>query len=59
MPQPIQQDGADQWLFELLERLDYIQPIKLRSRSQGDLVRGLRHAPHPAVMPLIEAEIVV
>jgi len=59
MPQPIQEDGADQWLFELLERLDYIQPIKLRSRGQRDLARGLRHAPHPAVMPLIEAEIVV
>ena len=59
MPQPIQEDGADQWLFELLERLDYIQPIKLRSRSQGDSVPGLQYAPHPAATPLTEAEIVV
>lgn len=59
VPQSIQEDGADQWLFELLEHLDYIQPIKLRSRSQGDPVRGLRHAPHAAAPLLSEAEIVV
>jgi O-acetyl-ADP-ribose deacetylase (regulator of RNase III) len=59
VPQPIQEEGADQWLFELLEYLDYIQPIRLRSRSQGDSVRGLRYAPHPAAALLSEAEIVV
>jgi len=59
MPQPIQEDGADQWLFELLERLYYIQPIKLRSKSQEASSRGLRYDPRPETTPLKEAEIVV
>jgi O-acetyl-ADP-ribose deacetylase (regulator of RNase III) len=59
VPQPIQEDGADQWLFELLERLDYIKPIKLRGRNQKDSVRGLQHAPHPETAPPVEAEIVI
>jgi hypothetical protein len=59
VPQPIREDGASQWLFELLKRLDYIQPITLRSRSEGASTQGLRYDPRPETALLKEAEIVV
>ncbi|MFQ5342832.1 MAG: macro domain-containing protein [Anaerolineae bacterium] len=59
LPQPAREDGAVPWLFDLLERLDYIQPISLRTRSQRASARGLRYDPRPETAPLIEAEIVV
>jgi len=59
VPQPIGEDGAISWLFELLKRVDYIQPVTLRSKSQGISSQGLRYAPRPAWVSLKEAEIVV
>jgi len=59
VPQPIGEDGAISWLFELLKRVDYIQPVTLRSKSQGVSSQGLRYAPRPEMTPLKEAEIVV
>jgi O-acetyl-ADP-ribose deacetylase (regulator of RNase III) len=47
LPQSIRADGAGPWLFTLLSQLDYIQPIILRSRSEGPGVRGLRYDPRP------------
>lgn len=58
MPQPIREDGASNWLFELLVRLDYIQPIMLRTRSEGALTQGLRYDPRPEMAPLWEIEVV-
>jgi O-acetyl-ADP-ribose deacetylase (regulator of RNase III) len=59
VPQPIGEDGAISWLFELLKRVDYIQPVTLRSKSQGISSQGLRYAPRPEWVSLKEAEIVV
>jgi O-acetyl-ADP-ribose deacetylase (regulator of RNase III) len=59
LPQSIRENGASQWLFELLQRLDYIRPIALRSRGEGPSAQGLRYAPHPETALLKEAEIVV
>jgi O-acetyl-ADP-ribose deacetylase (regulator of RNase III) len=58
-PQPIGEDGATSWLFELLKRVDYIQPIALRARSQGASSQGLQYTPQSETAPLKEAEIVV
>ena len=58
VPQPIDEDGATAWLFELLQHVEYIKPVTLRARGQGDS-RGLRYVPLPDTSVLKEAEIVV
>ena len=58
VPQPIDEDGVTAWLFELLQRVEYIKPVTLRARGQGDS-RGLRYVPLPDTSVLEEAEIVV
>jgi O-acetyl-ADP-ribose deacetylase (regulator of RNase III) len=59
VPQFIRESGASGWLFDLLEKLDYIHSIPLRSKSQGDTTRGLRYDPQADTTPVTEAEIVV
>jgi O-acetyl-ADP-ribose deacetylase (regulator of RNase III) len=58
VPQPIDEDGATAWLFELLKRVEYIKPVTLRTRGQGDS-HGLRYAPLPDTLLPKKAEIVV
>jgi len=58
VPQPIDEDGATAWLFELLQHVEYIKPVTLRARGEGDS-RGLRYVPLPDTSVLKEAEIVV
>jgi O-acetyl-ADP-ribose deacetylase (regulator of RNase III) len=58
VPQPIDEDGVTSWLFELLKRVEYIKPVTLRTRRQGDS-QGLRYTPLPDTPLLDEMEIVV
>ena len=58
VPRLISEDGATAWLFELLKRVDYIQPVTLHTRSRGTS-QGLRHVPLPDTTLPKEAEIVV
>jgi len=58
VPQPIGEDGATSWLFELLEHTDYIQPVTLHSKGRK-ASQGLRYVPPPDMTLLEEAEIVV
>jgi len=58
VPQPIDEDGVTAWLFELLKHVEYIRPVTLRTKGQGDS-RGLRYVPLPDTTVLNEAEIVV
>ncbi len=58
LPQSIRSKGGSSWLFDLLSHLEYINPITLRSRSDGPAVRGLRYNPQPEPAPQRAAEIV-
>jgi hypothetical protein len=58
VPQPISENGAISWLFELLKHVDYIQPVALHTRDRG-VSQGLRYVPLPDTTRLREAEIVV
>jgi len=58
VPQPIGEDGATAWLFELLKHVDYIQPVTLHARGQR-ASQGLRYVPVPDMTLLEEVEIVV
>jgi O-acetyl-ADP-ribose deacetylase (regulator of RNase III) len=58
VPQAIGEDGATSWLFELLRRVNYIQPVSLRSKNR-EARQGLRYVPLPDTKLLKEAEIVV
>jgi len=58
VPQPIGEDGATSWLFELLKHVEYIQPVTLHSKSRK-ASQGLRYAPLPDTTLFEEAEIVV
>ncbi len=58
LPQGIRAEGAGFWLFALLSQLDYIQPVSLRSRSEGPSTRGLRYDPRPESATQRAAEIV-
>ena len=58
VPQPIGENGAMSWLFELLKRVDYIQPVTLHTRDRG-VSQGLRYVPLPDTTLLRETEIVV
>jgi O-acetyl-ADP-ribose deacetylase (regulator of RNase III) len=58
VPQPIGENGAISWLFEVLKHVDYIQPVTLHTRDQG-VSQGLRYVPLPDTTLLREAEIVV
>ena len=57
-PQPIGEDGATLWLFELLKRVDYIEPVTLHTKDRGPS-EGLRYVSLPDTTLLKEAEIVV
>jgi len=59
IPQSLQDDGAGQWIFDLLQRVEYIDRIALRTDSRGVASPGLRHAPRAATPALRQAEIVV
>ena len=58
VPQPIGEDGATSWLFELLKHVDYIQLVTLHSKRRK-ASQGLRYIPPPDMTLLEEAEIVV
>jgi len=58
VPQPISEDGASSWLFELLKRVDYIQPVALHTGDRR-AAPGLRYVPLPDTTVREEAEIVV
>lgn len=57
-PQSIGEGGATLWLFELLKRLDYIEPVTLHTKDRSTS-QGLRYVPLPDPTLLKEAEIVV
>jgi O-acetyl-ADP-ribose deacetylase (regulator of RNase III) len=59
LPKWLRENSIAHWLFDLLARLDYIQPISLRASSRATPVPGLRYAPLPTSQPLEETEIVV
>jgi len=59
VPQPIGDEGATSWLFELLKQIDYIKPVTLRSKKQSGASQGLRYVPRPETTLLKEAEIIV
>lgn len=59
LPQDMRKNGVTPWLFELLQKLDYIQPIVLREQSWGESLEGLQYTPRPETTPHAEAELVV
>ncbi len=59
LPQAMRENGVTTWLFDLLQKLDYIQPIVLRKQSWGESLEGLRYDPRPETIPHTEVELVV
>ena len=59
VPQWITESGAGDWLFGLLKRLEYIQPVTLRLESGGPGSEGLRYDPRADVTEEVEAVVVV
>jgi O-acetyl-ADP-ribose deacetylase (regulator of RNase III) len=57
-PQPIGDVGATLWLFELLKRVDYIEPVTLHTKDRGTS-EGLCYVSLPDTTLFKEAEIVV
>jgi O-acetyl-ADP-ribose deacetylase (regulator of RNase III) len=58
VPQPIGEEGATTWLFELLKQVEYIRPVNLRARGQK-ASQGLRYAPLPDTTVPEDVEVVV
>ncbi|MCJ7620250.1 MAG: macro domain-containing protein [Anaerolineae bacterium] len=59
VPRPVTDDGATEWLFELLKRLEYVQPVTLRLNAGDRASEGLRYDPRPEVAEKIESVVVV
>jgi O-acetyl-ADP-ribose deacetylase (regulator of RNase III) len=57
IPQAIREAGASGWLFDLLQGLEYVRPIALRSGSEEFPIRGLRYVPLPERTAVISEEI--
>jgi O-acetyl-ADP-ribose deacetylase (regulator of RNase III) len=58
VPQPIGEQGATAWLFELLKQVEYICPVDLRTRDHKTS-NGLRYVPPPDTAASEDVEIVV
>jgi hypothetical protein len=59
LPQWLRHGEAPRWLFDLLERLEYVKPIRVRDRQASPAIRALRFAPLPEPSTSQEAEIVL
>ncbi len=59
IPEAIRAEGVIEWLFELLERLIYIQPIQVRKQADTEKKRGLRYVPQAESSPLQAIEVLV
>lgn len=59
LPQTLRKNGVTPWLFELLQKLDYIQPIVLREQSWRESSEGIQYVPRPETTPQAEMELVV
>jgi len=59
LPQALRENGAIPWLFDLLQQLDYIEPIVLRKQSWDESLQGLRYAPRSETTPYPEVELVL
>ena len=59
VPHWITKHGAGDWLFALLERLDYIRPVTLRRESGGPGSKGLRYDPRADVTEKVDAVVIV
>lgn len=59
VPHWITEHGAADWLFELLERLEYIRPVTLRRKSGDPGSEGLRYDPRADVREEVVEVVVV
>jgi O-acetyl-ADP-ribose deacetylase (regulator of RNase III) len=59
IPESIRAEGAIDWLFELLGRLEYIHPVQIRKRGKMEYARGLQYAPQPELAPIEDVGILV
>jgi O-acetyl-ADP-ribose deacetylase (regulator of RNase III) len=59
IPESIRAEGAIDWLFELLGRLEYIRPVQIRKRGEMEYARGLQYAPQPELAPVEDVGILV
>ena len=55
--QTTDRDSAVMWLFELLQRLEYIRPVTLRTKGRQE--RGLLYAPRLEPRSMQQAEIIL
>ncbi|MBN1139357.1 MAG: macro domain-containing protein [Anaerolineae bacterium] len=58
VPQPISEEGATIWLFELLKCVEYIRSVDLRTRDRK-ASQGLRYVPLPDTTVSGDVEIIV
>jgi O-acetyl-ADP-ribose deacetylase (regulator of RNase III) len=49
LPQNILNSGASDWLLDILEKLDYVKPVRIRMTEDAEPSRGLQYAPPPEV----------
>jgi O-acetyl-ADP-ribose deacetylase (regulator of RNase III) len=47
IPDSIRESGATEWLYDLLERLEYIRPVQIRKRGNIENGRGLKYVAQP------------
>jgi O-acetyl-ADP-ribose deacetylase (regulator of RNase III) len=59
VPETIRADNAINWLFDLLGRLSYIRPIKIRKRGDLENGQGLQYVPQPETLPIQEIDALV
>ncbi len=59
VPEAIQEENMVGWLFELLGRLDYIQPIQIRKRGDLENGRGLQYVPQAEPSPVQAIDVLV
>jgi O-acetyl-ADP-ribose deacetylase (regulator of RNase III) len=59
IPETIKTQGVIEWLFNFLERLDYIRPEHIRKRGVFENRRGLQYSPLPEPSPIDTIDILV
>jgi O-acetyl-ADP-ribose deacetylase (regulator of RNase III) len=59
VPQPIQADGAVNYVFDLLTQLSYIRPIDLQPINRHTSIKGLQYMPPPQTNPSQPLEVAV
>lgn len=59
LPESIRTEGLEEFLFNLLGRLEYVRPITIRKRGNIENGRGLQYIPQPETSPRQEVDVLI